>query len=111
GGGSLRGHHPSAAAHHRGAVDSSQRRTAGRFPPDEFDRQKRDGYVAAFRTDLRAEPTSPASVGRHPTSLSAGESPRSSGIAPIQPHPPLLVVSAGRSGVWLCRSRVEVLTT
>jgi len=50
------------------------------IPPDRFDRRDRDTHVAAFWTTLRAEPPSPASVGRHRRSLSSEE------IAAIETH-------------------------
>jgi hypothetical protein len=43
-------------------------------PPDGWDRRNRDDrYLAAFWTELRAEPPSPASIGRHRKTLTAAE--------------------------------------
>ncbi len=53
---------------------------SGLLPPDSFDRRRRDDYVAAFWTGLRAEAPSPASVGRFRRSLSGEE------IAAIELH-------------------------
>jgi hypothetical protein len=54
--------------------------SAGLLPPDCFDRRERDAYAAPFWTAMRAEPPSPASVGRYRRSLSPDE------IAAIESH-------------------------